>query len=75
MAETSFEDWAQWQQNRMVRFFARRALEARMDPELWAKVQAKKEELRRQGLLPEGGEYPATDQPCQISCGSYSTPQ
>ena len=62
MVEASFEDWAQWQQNRMVRFFARRALEARMDPELWAKVQAKKEELRRQGLLPPENEEPGTDE-------------
>lgn len=61
MAEARFEDWADWQQNRMVRFFAQRALEARMDPELWAKVQAKKEELRQQGLLTGGGAYPATD--------------
>ena len=57
MAEQlKWEDWSFAQQRRMTRatyHFVRRAQE---DPVLWARVQERKAQLRREGRLPQDGE-------------------
>lgn len=56
--ECRWEDFSRAQQNRISRaawHFARRA---QLDPDLWARVQEKKEQLRREGRLPELEEEP-----------------
>ena len=50
--QSRWEDWSPAQQNRTSRatwHFARRA---QLDPDLWARVQERKEQLRREGRLP-----------------------
>lgn len=47
-----WDDWSQAQRNTMTRATYRFALRAMGDPELWARVQERKEQLYREGKLP-----------------------
>lgn len=50
--QSRFEDWSPAQQRRMTRATYQFARRAQADPVLWAKVQERKEQLRREGRLP-----------------------
>ena len=52
MERFGFEDWSQSQKNAMIRATYQFARRAQMDPELWARVQERKAQLRREGKLP-----------------------
>ena len=52
MEAVRYEDWTQAQKNRMARATWQFVRRAQMDPELWARVQERKEQLRREGRLP-----------------------
>ena len=47
-----WEDWSPAQQRRMTRATYHFARQAQADPVLWARVQERKEQLRREGRLP-----------------------
>ena len=47
-----WDDWSPAQRNTMTRPTYRFALRAMGDPELWARVQERKEQLYREGKLP-----------------------
>lgn len=52
VVQSRWEDWSPAQQNRMVRATYHFARCAQADPVLWARVQERKEQLRREGRLP-----------------------
>lgn len=58
MSRITYSDWTESQKLAMTRLARDLYYEARQDPVLWAKVQAKKEELYATGRLqrPEEGQ-------------------
>lgn len=51
MARLTYDDYAPWQQNTLIRIARDLYYKAKDDPALWARVQAEKERLYQTGRL------------------------